>query len=63
MPRRAYAKGANKALSAMKKRYGAKKGAQVFYAKANKYGGRGKSRLRKVNSTYNRGARLKRRRR
>jgi hypothetical protein len=47
----------------MQKRYGAKKGAQVFYAKANKYGAKGKSRSRKVNSTYKKGAKLKKRRR
>jgi hypothetical protein len=60
MPKRAYGRGGNKALRAMKKRYGAKKGASVFYAKANKYGKRGTSTTRKVKSTYGKGAKLRR---
>jgi len=63
MPRRAYGKGGNKALRAMKKRYGAKKGAQVFYAKANKYGKKGTSRATKVRATYGKGTKLRRRKR
>jgi hypothetical protein len=63
IPRRSYSKGAKKALRSMKRQYGAKKGESVFYARANKYGKRGASRLRKINATYKKGARLKRRRR
>lgn len=55
MPRSAYSKGSNKALRAMRKRYGKKKGTSVFYAKANKYG-KGKSRARKANSVYAKGS-------
>lgn len=43
------------------KRYGAKKGKAVFYAKANKYG-RGKSNAAKANSIYSKGRTLKKRR-
>ena len=63
MPKRAYSKGSRKALSAMKKRYGAKKGTSIFYAKSNKYGKRGMSRAAKANSIYSKGARFTRRRR
>jgi len=63
MPRRAYSKGSRKALAAMKKRYGAKKGTSVFYAKANKYGKRGISRAKKANSVYSKGAHRVRKRR
>jgi len=56
MPRSAYSKGARKALRAMQKRYGAKRGKQVFYAKANKYGRRGQSNARKANSVFSKGA-------
>jgi len=62
MPRRAYGKGGNKAYRAMVKRYGAKKGRQVFYAKANKYGKRGSSRTAKIRKTYGKGTKLRRRR-
>lgn len=55
MPRSAYGKGARKALAAMRKRYGKKKGTSVFYAKANKYGKRGKSNPSKANSVYGKG--------
>lgn len=55
MPRSAYSKGAKKALAAMRKRYGSKKGTSVFYAKANKYG-RGRSNAKKANSVYAKGA-------
>lgn len=64
MPKKAYSKGSRKALSAMKKRYGAKKGTSIFYAKANKYGKRGKSNAKKANSIYSKGAhRIKSRKR
>jgi hypothetical protein len=62
IPTRAYSKGARKALSAMRKRYGKKKGTSIFYAKANKFGKRGKSNAKKANSTYSKGSRLRRRR-
>jgi len=39
----------------MKKRYGAKKGKAVFYARANKYG-KGKSNAAKANSIYSKGS-------
>jgi hypothetical protein len=39
----------------MVKKYGAKKGKQVFYAKANRYGKRGKSNAAKANSVYGKG--------
>jgi hypothetical protein len=61
MPRSAYSKGARKALSAMKKKYGSKKGTSVFYAKANRFG-RGKSNAKKANSVYSKGAHRVRRR-
>jgi len=61
MPRRAYSKGSRKALAAMRKRYGKKKGTSVFYAKANKYG-RGKSNSAKANSVYSKGSRRRKRR-
>lgn len=51
MPESKYPKGARKALAAMKKRYGAKKGRSIFYAKANKRG-KGKSMSARVRSTY-----------
>jgi len=63
MPRRAYSKGSRKALAAMRKRYGKKKGTSVFYAKANKYGKRGTSNATKANSVYSKGRKLKSRRR
>jgi hypothetical protein len=56
MPKKAYSKGSRKALSAMKKRYGAKKGTSIFYAKSNKYGKRGKSNATKANSVYSKGS-------
>ena len=56
IPRRAYSKGSRKALRAMRKRYGTKKGTSVFYAKANKYGKRGSSRAKKANSVYSKGS-------
>jgi hypothetical protein len=55
MPKKSYSKGAKKALSAMKKKYGAKRGTSIFYAKANKYG-RGKSNAKKANSVYAKGS-------
>lgn len=55
MPKKSYSKGSNKALSAMKKEYGAKKGTSIFYAKANKFG-KGKSNSAKANSVYSKGA-------
>lgn len=48
--------GAKKALSSMKKQYGAKKGTRVFYAMANKYGKRGKSPDAKARSVFKKGA-------
>lgn len=56
MPKKAYSKGSNKALAAMKKRYGAKKGTSVFYAKANKFAKRKQSPAKKANSIYSKGA-------
>jgi hypothetical protein len=56
MPIKNYSKGAQKALAAMQKRYGAKKGKQVFYAKANEKGS-GKTMMQKANSIYKKGAR------
>ena len=56
MPAKAYSKGSNKALAAMKKRYGSKKGTSVFYAKSNKYGKRKQSNATKANSIYSKGA-------
>ena len=50
-----YSKGSNKALRAMRKKYGKKKGTSIFFAKANKYGKRGKSRASKANSIYSKG--------
>ena len=55
MPKRAYSKGSRKVLAAMKKRYGAKRGTSIFYAKANKFGARGLSRRAKANSIYSKG--------
>lgn len=55
MPRSAYSKGSRKALAAMKKKYGSKKGTSVFYALANKRG-KGKTRASKANSVYSKGA-------
>ena len=51
MPVSRYSKGARKAYRAMTKRYGKKKGRQVFYATANKRG-KGKTRTAKVRSAY-----------
>lgn len=62
MPRSAYSKGANKALRAMRKRYGTKRGTSIFYAKSNKYG-KGKSRPSRANSVYAKGSHRVRRRR
>jgi len=55
--------GAAKARRSMRKRYGKKRGDQIFFARANKYGRRGRSLDAKVRSTYKRGAKLRRRRR
>jgi hypothetical protein len=44
----------------MKKRYGAKKGRAIFYAKANKYGKKGKSPGTKATSVYKKGGKLRR---
>lgn len=52
MPRRG---GARKAYAAMKKTYGAKKGARVFYAKANKAKAKGKSMHAKTQRYYKKG--------
>jgi len=43
----------------MQKRYGAKKGKQIFYAKANEKG-RGKTMMQKANSIYAKGSGSKR---
>lgn len=51
MPSSKYSAGSKEALAAMKKRYGAKKGTSIFYAKANKLG-KGKTPLAKANSVY-----------
>jgi len=50
-----YSKGSSKAMRAMQKRYGSKKGRSIFYAKSNKYGARGLSRRSKANSIYSKG--------
>ena len=63
MPPRSYSKGSKKALAAMRKRYGKKRGTSIFYAKANKYGKRGLSNARKANSIYSKGKHAIRRRR
>jgi hypothetical protein len=52
--------GAAKALRAMRKRYGKKKGTAVFYAKANKYGKRGQPIDKKARSVYKKGGKLRR---
>lgn len=54
--------GASKARRSMRKQYGKKKGDQVFWATANKYGKRGKSRDAKARSVFKRGGRRKKRR-
>jgi hypothetical protein len=54
MPRKG---GAKKAYRAMTKSYGKKKGAAVFYAKANKAGTKGKSMHAKTQSYYKKGGR------
>jgi len=59
MPISSYSAGARKALKAMQKRYGAKKGKQIFYAKANEKG-RGKTMMQKANSIYAKGSGSKR---
>lgn len=55
MPRSAYGKGARKALAAMRKKYGSKRGTSIFYAKSNKYGKKGKSNASKANSVFGKG--------
>lgn len=50
--------GAAKAMRAMQRQYGAKRGAQIFYAKANSGGGRG-SMHSKAQSFYKKGGRQK----
>lgn len=55
MPRSAYNKGSRKALAAMRKRYGKKRGTSIFYARANKFGRRGRSNASKANSVYGKG--------
>lgn len=49
-------KGANKALSAMKKRYGSARGKAIFFAKAEKFGKRGQTPSQKGNSVFSKGA-------
>lgn len=49
-------KGARKTLAAMKKRYGAKRGTAIFYAKAEKFGAKGKSPSQKANAVYGKGS-------
>lgn len=51
MPIKNYPKGARKAYRSMTKRYGAKKGRSIFFARANKRG-KGKSRSARVRSAY-----------
>lgn len=48
-------KGASKALAAMVRRYGSKKGRQVFYAKASKFARRGLRPSQKANAIYGKG--------
>jgi len=55
MPIKNYSAGARKALAAMQKRYGAKKGKSIFYAKANERGS-GKTIQQKANSIYAKGS-------
>jgi hypothetical protein len=55
VPKSRYSKGSRKALSRMRKTYGAKKGLAVFYAKANQYG-KGKSQTARANSVYSKGS-------
>jgi len=55
IPVKSYPKGGRKALAAMQKRYGTKKGKAIFYARANKLG-KGKTRLQKIRSVYSKGA-------
>lgn len=52
MPRKG---GARKAHKAMVKKYGAKKGNKIFYAKANKNAKKGKSPHAKTQSYYKKG--------
>jgi hypothetical protein len=54
--KKSYNKGSRKALAAMVKRYGVKKGTSVFYAKANKFAKRKQSRSKKANSIYGKGS-------
>lgn len=58
-----YNRGARKAMRAMRKRYGKKRGTSIFYAKANKYKkSAGKRPHTRANATYRKGAKLRRRR-
>lgn len=61
MPLKNYSKGARKALSAMQKTYGKKKGTSIFYAKANKFNGGAKTKNMRIRAgkTYSKGSRLK----
>lgn len=45
-------RGARKALSALKRRYGAKRGRSIFYGRASRYGGKGKTPSQKANSIF-----------
>jgi hypothetical protein len=57
-----YNSGSRKALSAMRKRYGTKRGTSIFFARANKFKKRaGKRPHTRANATYRKGARLRRR--
>jgi hypothetical protein len=54
--------GAKKARASMRKTYGKKKGDQVFWATANKYGKKGKSRDAKARTVFKKGGRRRKRR-
>jgi hypothetical protein len=57
-----YNRGASKALSAMRKKYGTKRGTSIFFARANKYKkSAGKRPHTRANATYRKGAKLRRR--
>lgn len=45
-------RGASKALAALKKRYGAKRGRSIFYGRASRFGGKGKTPSQKANATF-----------
>lgn len=58
---KSYAKGAQKAYRAFVSQYGKTEGERIFLAKAEEQG-TGSTRRQKVNSTFKKGAKLKKRR-